>query len=70
MSDIQHIVSKVEETLTPLFKEIEETAYINQEKVLNAFHHVKASENDLVGSTGYGYDDFGRHFRRDICSYV
>ena len=33
MSDIQHIVSKVEETLTPL-KEIEETAYINQEKVL------------------------------------
>ena len=60
MSDIQHIVSKVEETLTPLFKEIEETAYINQEKVLNAFHHVKASENDLVGSTGYGYDDFGR----------
>ena len=66
MSDIQHIVSKVEETLTPLFKEIEETAYINQEKVLNAFHHVKASENDLVGSTGYGYDDFGRDHLKEI----
>jgi len=70
MSDIQHIVSEVEETLTPLFKEIEETAYINQEKVLNAFHHVKASENDLVGSTGYGYDDFGRDHLEEIYAYT
>lgn len=70
MSDIQHIVSEVEETLTPFFKEIEETAYINQEKVLNAFHHVKASENDLVGSTGYGYDDFGRDHLEEIYAYT
>ena len=70
MSDIQHIVSEVEETLTPLFKEIEETAYINQEKVLNAFHHVKASENDLVGSTGYGYDDFGRDHLEEIYAHT
>ena len=70
MSDIQHIVSKVEETLTPLFKEIEETAYINQEKVLDAFHHVKASENDLIGSTGYGYDDFGRDHLEEIYAYT
>lgn len=70
MSDIQHIVSKVEETLTPLFKEIEETAYINQEKVLNAFHHVKASETDLVGSTGYGYDDFGRDHLEEIYAHT
>ena len=70
MSDIQHIVSEVEETLTPFFKEIEETAYINQEKVLNAFHHVKASENDLVGSTGYGYDDFGRDHLEEIYAHT
>lgn len=70
MSDIQHIVSKVEETLTPLFKEIEETAYINQEKVLDAFHHVKASENDLVGSTGYGYNDFGRDHLEEIYAHT
>ena len=70
MSDIQHIVSKVEETLTPLFKEIEETAYINQEKVLYAFHHVKASENDLIGSTGYGYDDFGRDHLEEIYAHT
>ncbi|WP_049431899.1 aminotransferase class I/II-fold pyridoxal phosphate-dependent enzyme [Staphylococcus hominis] len=70
MSDIQHIVSEVEETLTPFFKEIEETVYINQEKVLDAFHHVKASENDLVGSTGYGYDDFGRDHLEEIYAYT
>lgn len=70
MSDIQHIVSEVEETLTPFFKKIEETAYINQEKVLDAFHHVKASENDLVGSTGYGYDDFGRDHLEEIYAYT
>ena len=70
MSDIKHILSKGEETLTPIFKEIEETAYINQEKVLNAFHHVKASENDLVGSTGYGYDDFGRDHLEEIYAHT
>ena len=70
MSDIKHIVSKVEETLKTLFQEIEETAYINQEKVLNAFHHVKASENDLVGSTGYGYDDFGRDHLEEIYAHT
>ncbi|MFI3233802.1 hypothetical protein QRX49_10915, partial [Staphylococcus aureus] len=45
MKDISKIVADVESTLAPYFKEIEETAYINQEKVLNAFHHVKATES-------------------------
>ncbi|HCZ8296878.1 TPA: aminotransferase class I/II-fold pyridoxal phosphate-dependent enzyme [Staphylococcus aureus] len=66
MKDISKIVADVESTLAPYFKEIEETAYINQEKVLNAFHHVKATESDLQGSTGYGYDDFGRDHLEEI----
>ena len=70
MKDISKIVADVESTLAPYFKEIEETAYINQEKVLNAFHHVKASENDLVGSTGYGYDDFGRDHLEEIYAHT
>ena len=32
MKDISKIVADVESTLAPYFKEIEETAYINQEK--------------------------------------
>ncbi|PZJ79806.1 methionine gamma-lyase family protein [Staphylococcus aureus] len=66
MKDISKIVADVESTLAPYFKEIEKTAYINQEKVLNAFHHVKATESDLQGSTGYGYDDFGRDHLEEI----
>lgn len=48
MSDITSMVKDVEKTLAPYFKEIEEIAYSNQEKVLNAFHYVKATESDLV----------------------
>ncbi|MBE5665554.1 aminotransferase class I/II-fold pyridoxal phosphate-dependent enzyme [Staphylococcus sp. SS251] len=70
MKDISKLVADVESTLAPYFKEIEETAYINQEKVLDAFHHVKASESDLQGSTGYGYDDFGRDHLEEIYAHT
>ena len=56
--------------MAPYFKEIEEIAYSNQEKVLNAFHYVKATESDLVGSTGYGYDDFGRDHLEEIYAHT
>lgn len=60
MKDLSQLITEVEETLTPYFKEIEKRAYDNQAKVLDAFHKVKITETDLQGSTGYGYDDFGR----------
>ena len=60
MTDITKLVEQVEIELTPYFKEIEQRAVDNQARVLDAFHHVKISESDLLGSTGYGYDDFGR----------
>ncbi|MDO5375563.1 MAG: methionine gamma-lyase family protein [Staphylococcus rostri] len=60
MSKLTQIIEQVEHTLTPYFKEIETRAYHNQAKVLDAFHKVKISESDLLGTTGYGYDDFGR----------
>ncbi|PTE73589.1 hypothetical protein BUY43_08445 [Staphylococcus devriesei] len=70
MSEIKNIIAQVEETLIPYFKEIEDTAYINQEKVLDAFHHVKATESDLTGTTGYGYDDFGRDHLEEIYAHT
>lgn len=70
MNDINHLISEVEAILSPYFKEIEDTAYINQEKVLNAFHHVKATESDLQGTTGYGYDDFGRDHLEAIYAHT
>ncbi|MCS4486337.1 methionine gamma-lyase family protein [Staphylococcus americanisciuri] len=60
MNDLTEIIEQVEQTIAPFFKEIEKRAYENQAKVLDAFHKVKVSESDLQGTTGYGYDDFGR----------
>ncbi len=57
---MKQLIADTEAKLEPYFKNIEEIAYINQEKVLDAFHAVKVSESDLLGTTGYGYDDIGR----------
>ncbi len=60
MKQLELLINEVETTLTPYFKEIEARALENQARVLDAFHHIKITESDLLGSTGYGYDDFGR----------
>ena len=60
MKNTKQLIAETEAKLEPYFKKIEEIAYINQEKVLDAFHAVKVSESDLLGTTGYGYDDIGR----------
>ncbi|WP_200669788.1 methionine gamma-lyase family protein [Staphylococcus arlettae] len=70
MEYITQLIEEVESTLTPYFKSIDDTAYINQAKVLDAFHAVKVSESDLQGTTGYGYDDFGRDHLEEIYAQV
>ena len=49
MEEMTKLIEEVETTLAPFFRDIEQTAFNNQEKVLNAFHHVKATESDLQG---------------------
>ena len=68
MIDLMQQVNETEEILQPYFRQIEETAYRNQARVLDAFHKVKVTESDLVGTTGYGYDDFGRDHLEAIYS--
>ncbi|PHK49176.1 aminotransferase class I/II-fold pyridoxal phosphate-dependent enzyme [Staphylococcus edaphicus] len=70
MEDMKQLIETTEATLTPYFKVIEETAFVNQEKVLDAFHAVKATESDLQGTTGYGYDDFGRDHLEEIYAHT
>ncbi|MBI5975157.1 aminotransferase class I/II-fold pyridoxal phosphate-dependent enzyme [Staphylococcus canis] len=60
MEKLKNLIKDVETTLEPYFKEIEYRAFENQSRVLDAFHKVKITETDLVGTTGYGYDDLGR----------
>ncbi len=49
-----------EKMLKNQFKRIEEIAFFNQKKVLNAFFENRIQNSHFSGTTGYGYDDKGR----------
>ncbi len=54
------LIEKCEEKLKDKFKAIDDVAYFNQVKVLNAFKDYKIATRHFNGTTGYGYDDEGR----------
>ena len=58
--DIKTQLERAEEKLKTQFQIIDEIAYENQKKVLNAFTEMRVSPQCFAGSTGYGYDDVGR----------
>ena len=51
------IIKQSEEELEQVFNELDDIALYNQEKVLNAFQEARVSLTNMVGSTGYGYDN-------------
>ncbi len=53
-------INEIEQSLTDQFRQIDEIAFINQKKVIEAFRKNKVSSNMFAGTTGYGYDDKGR----------
>ena len=55
-----NLVNNEEKKLTSIYKKIDELSFINSKKVLDAFHKYNVTESDLNGTTGYGYNDFGR----------
>ncbi len=57
-------------TSSDIFAIIQEIGNRNVSKVLDAFHKVRLTEADLIGSTGYGYDDIGRDKLEDVYAYV
>lgn len=52
--------SQAQNLLEERYKEIEDIALYNTEKVMSAFSKYRVSEAHLQGTTGYGYDDRGR----------
>lgn len=54
------LVDLCENELQANFKEVEEIALINQEKVLKAFQNNRIASRHFVGTNGYGYSDEGR----------
>ncbi|KAA1040340.1 aminotransferase class I/II-fold pyridoxal phosphate-dependent enzyme [Macrococcus equipercicus] len=57
---LQQLITATDEQVRPVHAQIEARALINQKKVLAAFRDQRISENDLIGTFGYGYDDTGR----------
>ena len=55
-----NFIENCEKKLTEKFKLIDEIAYFNQVKVLNAFKEYRIAARHFNGTTGYGYDDEGR----------
>ena len=59
-SKITNLITESENEAAAVFKNIEETASLNQLRVMRAFYNHKVSEANFAQTTGYGYDDLGR----------
>ena len=53
-------VAKVDEKISGHLQKIDEQVLYNQQRLLSLFIKHRVAEEDLVGSTGYGFDDMGR----------
>lgn len=60
VGNVKDILKKTEDEIKYKFDEIDEIAFKNQKKVLDAFIELKISDQCFKGTTGYGYDDVGR----------
>ena len=58
--DLQEKVAKVDEMIKGHLKAIDDQVLYNEQRVLKLFREHRVAEEDLVGSTGYGFDDIGR----------
>ena len=59
-SKVLKIVNDAEEKLKDFFAELENVAFLNQKKVLEAFQNNNVALRHFSATTGYGYDDIGR----------
>ena len=64
------VIKTAEEFLTKSFKELEDIALFNQEKVLNAFKKNQVALRHFSGTTGYGYGDEGRECLNKILADI
>ncbi|MBO5394875.1 MAG: methionine gamma-lyase family protein [Clostridia bacterium] len=53
-------IKEEEAKLSKQFARIDDVAFINQKKVVEAFKKARVTPQYFSGSTGYGYDDLGR----------
>ena len=64
------LIKIVDEKISNILLNVDEVERYWSEKVLNAFNQFNLSENDFVGTTGYGYNDYGRDKIEEIYANV
>ena len=53
-------LKKIEKECAAVFDQINDRAFINEQKVLDAFRECRVALTHMNGSSGYGYDDIAR----------
>ncbi len=67
---IYKLAAECEKEIAPYFERIDKIAFENQKRVLAAFAKHKVASEDLLGTTGYGYNDRGRDKLEEIYAYL
>lgn len=68
--DAYKYVLEKEKELVEEFKKVDDIAFQNSKKVLDAFHNVKIQESHFNATTGYGYQDDGRDAIEEVYSQI
>ena len=63
-------LNEAEKVIEPILKKIDEVAYFNSKKVLDAFWHESVSEMHFNTTTGYGYGDIGRDTLESVYAHI
>ncbi len=67
---LQALATEAEEALKVQFSHVDEVAFRNTQKVMDAFRRHRVSDSLFQASSGYGYDDRGREVLEEIWADV
>ena len=67
---IQDLALEAESALSAQYKHIDEVAFLNTQKVMDAFRNHRVSDTCFQSTSGYGYDDRGREVLEEVWADV
>ena len=67
---IQDLAIEAERALTAQFQHVDEVAFLNTQKVMDAFRTHRVSDSCFQSTSGYGYDDRGREVLEEVWADV
>ena len=67
---INSIAARAEAALAPIFAHIDQVAFENTQKVMDAFRTHRVSDGMFQSTSGYGYDDRGRDVLDEVWADV